>query len=267
MVKKLIKYDFSSYFKLLFPVQLVLIGIAALNRIVQIFENDSSPYSIIFYSSLILYIISIIVLMVMTTIVAIVRFYQGMYTKEGYLSHTLPVTPTQHIWAKLLTSVLFIFGSLIAIFLSFNVITLGDVNIEIYKALGYWLKDFFTVFKGNGILYVVEFLSVILIAVVTEFLRYYFCISVGQLVSKKRILLAFGVYFGLYALSQVFGTIVVILITISPSWLVSLGSWLTAHPNAAVHIILCVTFVVELVLAALYFLFTKLIMSKKLNLT
>ena len=46
MVGKLIKYDFQSFFRLLFPVQLIVIGIAGLNRIVQIFENETSTYKI-----------------------------------------------------------------------------------------------------------------------------------------------------------------------------------------------------------------------------
>ena len=57
MVRKLIKYDFASYMRLLLPVQLILLGIAALNRIVQLFENNSSAYGIFFTSSIVLYFI------------------------------------------------------------------------------------------------------------------------------------------------------------------------------------------------------------------
>ncbi len=93
MVRKLIKYDFSSYLKLLLPVQLILLGIAALNRIIQLFEDGSSTvYNIVFGSSVFLYVVSIIIAIVLTFVVSIVRFYQGMYSNEGYLSHTLPVT-------------------------------------------------------------------------------------------------------------------------------------------------------------------------------
>ena len=36
-------------------------------------------------------------LLVLTLVVSLVRFYQGMYSSEGYLSHTLPVTPTRFL--------------------------------------------------------------------------------------------------------------------------------------------------------------------------
>ena len=268
MVKKLIKYDFQSYFRLLLPVQLILIGIAAVNRIVQLFENtDSTVYTSIFISSCVLYGVAIAVLLLMTVIVSIVRFYQGMYTNEGYLSHTLPVTPAQHIAAKLITSVLFYLGSLLAVFLSCMVITLGEVNIEIFKAFGYLVKQFFRELGAQGAVYILEGVLALIALRITTFLLYYFCISVGQLVSRKKVLLAFGVYFGLYVISQIIGTVFIIIVSLSPEWLENLMDWLTENPYIATHIYLCGMLIGEVVLGTVYFLFTKFIMGKKLNLT
>lgn len=268
MVRKLIKYDFQSYLRLLLPVQLILIGIAFVNRIVQLFENtDSGVYTTIFVSSLVLYIVAIIVLILMTVIISIMRFYQGMYSNEGYLSHTLPVTPAQHITAKLLTSLLFYFGTLLSVFASFIVITLGEVNIEVFKAFGYLVKQYFTQLGFQGAVFILEAVLTLFALRITTFLLYYFCISVGQLVSRKKILLAFGVYFGLYVISQIIGTISIIIFTMSPIWLENIMDWLTEHPYPAIHIYLCGMLVGEAVLGTFYFLFTKYIMGKKLNLT
>ena len=268
MVKKLIKYDFQSYFRLLLPVQLILIGIAAMNRIIQLFENtDSTVYNTFFISSIVLYVVAIVVLLLMTVIVSIIRFYQGMYTNKGYLSHTLPVTPAQHIFAKLLTSVLFYFGSLLAVFLSFMVITIGEVNIEIFKAFGYLVKQYFSELGFEGAVYILEGVLALIMMRVAAFLLYYFCISVGQLVSRKKILLAFGVYFGIYVVSQIIGTLLIILFTLSPNWLMDIMDWLTDNPNIAMHIYLCGMFLYEAIIGTVYFLLTKFIMSKKLNLT
>ena len=140
MVRKLIKYDFTSYMRLLLPVQLILLGIAALNRFVQLFEDGSTVYNIVFYSSIVLYVISIIVALVLTMVVGIVRFYQGMYSGEGYLSHTLPVTPTQHILSKLIVTILYYLGTFLAIFLSFMIVTLGEMNIELFKSAGFGIR-------------------------------------------------------------------------------------------------------------------------------
>lgn len=269
MVKKLIKYDFSSYLRLLLPVQLVLIGIAALNRIIQLFEDTSSSvYNIIFVSSLVLYFIAIAVCLLLTTIVAIVRFYQGMYTNEGYLTHTLPVTPSQHIFAKLIISVIFDIGSLVAVFLSFMVITLGEMNIEIFKAGFFLLGKAFEHLEWHMVIYAVEVLVLMLVAQATAYLMLYFCISIGQLASKKKVLLAFGVFFGLYVLTQILGTVAIIIVTNMDYKVIErISGWIADNYKAFMHLANGCAILIEAVLGAVYFLIIRFIMSKKLNLT
>ena len=274
MVSKLIKYDFRSYFRLLFPVQLIILGFALINRIIQFFEppldtvgGASTVYNGFFISSLVLYIISIIVCIVMTVIVGIVRFYQGMYTSEGYLNHTLPVTPTQHIFAKLLTSFIFCLGGLLAIFLSFMVITIGDVNIEVFKAFFYLAGKFFARFGANGGLYVLEFILLLCAAAFFVFIKLYCCISIGQLVNRKKILLAFGVFFGIYVVKQIIGTVFVIFVVLNPELFDRFGVWIGQHPELFVHLIFIFAILYHALFGLMYFLITKYIMSKKLNLT
>ncbi len=267
MVKKLIKYDFASYMRLLLPVQLILLGIAALNRIVQLFENSSDTYNIFFYSSIVLYVISISVLMVLTLVVSIVRFYQGMYSSEGYLSHTLPVTPTQHIFSKLLTTVLFYLGSFLAVFLSFMIVTLGEVNIELFKAAGYLIGKLSEEVHGHVVLFAIEFILLILGSIVGTTLCMYFCISVGQLAKKRKVLAAFGVYFGLYCISQLIGTVIIVIFSaLSFQFTVEIAIWISQHTIAFLHIVFCGGFVLQTIISLIYFLITRFIMSKKLNL-
>lgn len=267
MVRKLIKYDFTSYMRLLLPVQLILLGIAALNRIVQLFENSSDTYNIFFNSSIVLYVISISVLMVLTLVVSIVRFYQGMYSSEGYLSHTLPVTPTQHIFSKLLTSVLFYLGSFLAIFLSFMIVTLGEVNIELFKAAGYLIGKLGEVIHGHIVLFALESILLILGSVVASTLCMYFCISVGQLAKKRKILAAFGVYFGLYCFGQVVATVIIVIVSaLSFQFMEEFAEWVSQHMVAFLHIVFCGGIVLESIMSLIYFLITRFIMSKKLNL-
>ena len=156
MVKKLIKYDFMSFFRVIFPIQLILLGIALLNRLIQFFENDSIVYGIIFISSVVLIVISSIVCLVMTTVLAIVRYYKGLYSNEGYLSFTLPVTVNQHLISKLIVAILFNLGSVFSIFLAFCVASLGEVNIEIFKAAGYLLEQFYNLYSYHATFIIIE---------------------------------------------------------------------------------------------------------------
>ena len=275
MVKKLIKYDFQSYFRLLFPIQLIVLGFALLNRTIQFFEPplNADPEGIIktaktvydgfFTSTMVLYIIAIIVCLIMT----IIRFYQGMYTNEGYLSHTLPVTPTQHIGAKLLTSIIFFFGGLLAICISFMVITAGSVNIEIFKAFFYLMGKFFEHYGLNGGLYIPEIILLLICMLFHTYLKLFFCISVGQLAKRKKVLLAFGVYFGIYVVKQIAGTILIIIGMISYDLIADILDWFIKNAVISNHIVVTGFILFEVIFAVVYFLFTKFIMSKKLNLT
>lgn len=270
MVKKLIRYDFRSFFRLIFPAQLILIGIAGINRIVQLFEpaENDATYTSVFGSSVALFIVGCIALILLTLIVAMVRFYQGMYSNEGYLSHTLPVKPSQHIISKLLTAFLFELGSVLAIFISLNVITLGDVNIEVYKAIGYLVKELFGEYGVHSMLFIVEVILCALISMLTTVLMLYMCISIGQLAKKKKILLAVGVLFGLYVLGQMLGTVLIIIVaTMDPNMLEAIEQWIENNMITFMHISFCGGFVLDAIAALIFFFVNRHIMAKKLNLT
>ena len=59
----------------------------------------------------------------LAVVLGVIRFYKNLFTKEGYLTFTLPVTSTQHILVKSTTAVLVQIVSIIAIMLSFYVFT------------------------------------------------------------------------------------------------------------------------------------------------
>lgn len=273
MVGKMIKYDFMSFFRLLFPVQMIVIGIAALNRIIQIFERQTSTYNTVFVSSIVLLVIACVVALVMSYVIGIVRFYQGLYSSEGYLSHSLPVTSAQHIWSKLIVTMLFECGTILAIFIACNVATLGEVGVEAYKAAGYLVKEFFAEVHFNGVLYGLEWLLILLVAMASSTLMMYFCISIGQLVNRKKILLAFGVLFGLYMLGQILATILIItgpLLLRSPgieALLQNIFDWAASHRIAAIHIGSILVLLGQAVMGFVYFIVTERIMTKRLNLS
>ncbi len=274
MVGKLIKYDFASFLRLLLPVQLIVIGIAAVNRIIQFFEGKGGPtYNIVFVSSIVLLSIACVVALVMCFVIAIVRFYQGMYSNEGYLSHTLPVTAADHLWSKLLVSMIFEVGTVFAIFIALNVATAGEVGVELYKAGGYLLKDAFSHIHGHLILFIVEFIVLLLVAQASQFLLIYFCISIGQLVNRKKILLAFGVYFGIYIVGQIFATILIVVgaaLATNERWVrfaEAVIDWMGEHPIASIHTSLICGIILSAVFGLIYFLISRAIMSRRLNLS
>ncbi len=268
MVGKLFKYEFASYLRTWLPVQIIMLGIAALGRFVQFFEADTTVYKIIFGSSVVVYALSIIVSFVLTGILCIVRFYKNLFTGEGYLSFTLPVTPAQHILIKLLATVAVEIGTFIVALTSVCIITSGELFNEILKAIAYLTNMATDILGTHLVLYVIEFIFMLIMASVCGTLLIYGCISIGQTFNKSRVGWAVGVYFIYYMICQIAGTVFATVITLFYDKLPlnNILEWIEANPNAAIHIFLCSFIVIYLITAVIYYAVSYFIIKRKLNL-
>lgn len=270
MVKRLFKYEISAAMRSLLAMEVIVLGIALLTRIVQFFEVDSVAYGIVRTSAIVMLCVSIIVSIIMSVILSIKRFYTNIFSAEGYLTMTLPATPTQHIIVKLVVAVLSVVGAILVSLLAGAVATMGEVFIEVCKAVGYISKVYFDSYGGHGIAYVFEVILMLLVSLSSSLLIYYACISVGQMASKKRVLFAFVAYFAYYSLTQILGTILLILVAIGPDWLKNLLYWFETfsmnHPIAVIHIVLWLVTVYFLVLSVVFFFISNYIIKNKLNL-
>ncbi len=271
MVKKLFKHEILAYLRVVIPVQIILLGVAVLGRIIQFFETDTTAYDIVNGSSIFAFVVAIMVTLLMTTVFSIVRFYRNLFTGEGYLSFTLPVTPTQHLTVKLLTAALSQIVNIVVAVVAVCIITAGDVLTEVIRAGVYLWNTVVTQLADNAFhlwLYLAEGILMLLAAELASVLFYYLCIAIGQLFKKNRVLASVGVYFGFYIVTQVLSTIVMILLAFlqETPWLQDIMKFIEGHPFATVHIVLCGLLVACLVLGVVYFLVTRRIITRRLNL-
>ncbi len=268
MVRKLFKHEFLSYARIMLPIYAVLIGVSGLNRLIQLFEQDGVVYGIAFVSSIIAYVVSIVLALVLTYINAITRYYKNLFTGEGYLSFTLPVTPTQHLWVKSVTVLAVEFVTLLVILGSVAIITSGDVLTEIFKSIGYLYNEAEYYLKGHLPFYIAEVLVLMLVTSFTSIMMFYFCITLGQLARKNRVLAAVGVYFGLYMLSQAIYTVGMIILSIFGEQLgiEALFTMIAERPLQSAHWILGSAALLYLLGSAVYFLICRAIIKNKLNL-
>ena len=267
MVKKLYRYEFISMFRTLGLFYAVLLGISILGRVIQFFESDTVAYLIIFRSTLVFFVIGCIVLLVMTFIMVIKRFYSNLYSNEGYISFLLPVTKAQHIRVKLITALIFTAISML-VCLGTSFIMMGlDLTGEVFKAAGYVLGEFIDVFgAGHFVLYLLECIVLAVLFGSASYMKLYSCLSIGQLAKKKRILAAVGVYYGYYVIGQVLSTVLLLVVSLNP-WLPEwVLSWLQTNATAALHIWLLTLIFIECLLFVLFTVLTYLPMKKKLNL-
>ena len=127
MVKKLFKHEFLAYFRILIPMHLILVILAFFGRIFQFAENESIFYALGFWAAITIYALATVALFMITQIFSIVRFYKNMFTGEGYLTLTLPVTASQHIWVKVSVAVLVQLINVVIFALSMLLLTAGEI--------------------------------------------------------------------------------------------------------------------------------------------
>jgi len=272
MVKKLFKHEFKAWLRVLPLFWLAMLGVAVAGRVVQFFETETVYYYLVFGSAMLAFAGAAFVLLGAPTVFDVYRFYRNLFTGEGYLSFTLPVSPTQHLLVKLLTAACFQLMTLAVVLLSSLVLIAGDVLIEVLKAAAYLWKELIPQIPEDVIPhligYVVEYGALILVSVLGSSLMYYSCICIGQLARKNRVLLAVGVFFGYQIITQILSTGVSLLfMVLSASGVMEkLVELMDQHPFATYHVILGGTLLLAALFAVLYWIICHRIMSKRLNL-
>ena len=268
MVKKLWKHEYLAWLRVLPLIYGITLAVATLLRIVLIFENDSLYYRIVFGSAVFVFVVALMVTLASATVFGIQRFYKNLFTGEGYLTHTLPVTPANHLWVKVLTAVSFDILSVLVCLLAGAIATAGEVFSEICKAAAYLVRQIPGDYIGHAAGWTAEVIVMFVVAMFGSHMLFYLCICLGQLFRKNRVLAAVGVYFGFYAVSQVVSTVLTVVFAIMGEQ----GVWdgileqIAKNPITFVHLLLCGTVVLTVLLNLVYFWICHWVIHKKLNL-
>ena len=167
MLKQLLKYEFKATKRLYFGLYLalallsVVLGVTSRQKHALAHSTSFQNLEVIL---MIVYVSVILAIAVLCFVNTIQRFYRNLLGREGYLMHTLPVTETQLILSKLLTSMVWVLCSglvgvvCITVMVSIGVFdpeTFGTVNWDSWKQLWgmlygelgarFWLVTFWTI--------------------------------------------------------------------------------------------------------------------------
>ena len=268
MVRKLFKHEFFSYMPIMFIVYGVLLSFAIAGRILQFFENDSVIYTILSVASGITYGLSIIAAFGFSFVLGVIRFYKNLFTSEGYLSFTLPVTSSQHIIVKSVTAVCVNFITSLVVFISVCIISAGEMLTEIFKALAYIFEKLYDLAGVQTLFIGGELLILLLVGAFSGVLLYYTFICIGQLFKKNRVFAAVAAYFVFQIIVQVLSTATTILFsffTTEEFW-GRLFSWVTLHPYETIHIGMWSLIALSVIFVVVEFFVVRRIITRKLNL-
>ena len=264
MLGNLIKYDLKYGMRVFVLLQCVQLIAAVIGRyfFFERLDFHASPERLI--SSLyplflfIMLIFSIVSFGTMLLIAA--RFYTNLFTDEGYLTWTIPVSPIQQLWGKLLSGSIWYALGILFTGLSFVILLSGkntcaaylEIAPEVTEALGMSLARFSCMMFVESLL--TTFSSVLMI---------YFCIVIGQLLPSHRLLGAVIAYFALY-----FSIMAVINGSMLASGLFPAISSTYVGDTIAVYVFCAVkiTLLVYLITGIAEYFLIRWILTKKLNL-
>ena len=268
MVKKLLKHEYLAWLRILPIIYGITLVVAAMLRVIVLFENDSDYYGIVFGSAVFMFVVAMIATIATPVIFGIRRFYVNMFSGEGYLTHTLPVTASNHLWVKAIVAATFSIVSLLVCLLAGMIATFGEVLSEIFKAGAYLLKQIPQDYMAHVAGWAAEFIVLLLVATFGSYFLYYLCICIGQLFRKNRVLAAVGVYFGIYMVTQILSTVLMVeyaAFVQTETW-TRFWTWVENNAETAIHLFLGGAIVVTALLTLVYYWICHHTVRKKLNL-
>lgn len=273
MLGKLTKFEFRAVTKVLllinsFTVLLTVIG--CLTFASPLWEFDSPYTAVLAMSSVIVYYIAIIAISLFVCVYLAVRFYKNLYTDEGYLMHTLPVTPRELILSKAITAfcwimitALLIGFSVIAIFFSaylkFGVEEFGDLS-EMYYALHTFVVEVYGMSLTGFCVYCI---FALIIGSLSSIFTIYAAISLGQLFHRHKVLGSVLCYIGIYFVMQILTMLIM-----TPYWvkMFSFDYLGNSSMGAYMKYELFSSTILSGIIAIVCYFITEMMMKKKLNL-
>lgn len=206
MLGKLMKYDLRSGIRTFALIWIGLAALAAINGLTLRITFDGDIQSklarfIITVLPMGLLVALYVAMGIFMLVFIINRFYKGLLGDEGYLMFTLPVSVSEHIGSKLLTSMIFQIGSFAVAVLSGGLLlaVLAPANLREITAAVRDMTDYLAgnpLPAGTGWL-IAEFAVYMLIAAAVTILQIYTAISIGHLAKKNRGWFALLAYVGI----------------------------------------------------------------------
>lgn len=279
MLRKLIKHEFLATRRLLIPVNLTVIAITIIGCIIlstRIFQHENSMPLAVFL--ILFYVLSLMVLSFVSSIYLLVRFYKNLFTAEGYLMFTLPVTPVQLLNSKLITGYLWSFINILIIMASIFALSFTGGFYSTGSARG--IEEFFSLSINGSPHEVISFQNVfgrsaselLILCILTVLIRCFFSltmgyisIALGQLIEKYKLVCSIAFYIAFYVGTQIIASVIMIISNINIiSGNIATDPW--ALSRSIYGPLLPTTCIMNLVLGVLFYVITILVMRKKINL-
>lgn len=269
MLSKLIGYEFKATRRIFLPAYAVVLILSLLNGIFMVLPSNREHITMPFGVLITVYILALFAVCVLTFAYMISRFYKNLLGDEGYLMFTLPARPSELIWAKCITSTLWMMFTAIVCCISLFIMASPVIAIQDFLWSDFWhlfsiaMQKLWSDFSVHIILLPLAILLVGLIWTANFCMHIYACLSIGSLANKHRLGFSFLAYLGFGILSEILLMIFASLSTYMPDFNPDLLSLSTLSQEYLALLLIAVYYLIKL---AINFVITNYILSKHLNL-
>lgn len=207
MFSKLVKYDLRAIFKYWWIAAVTSAVLSVVGGFcVRVLNNEVNAEEYVevqVFAGLGLFIVimGLVLFYVLTEVLILLRFYKHFFTDEGYLTFTLPVRKTSLFNSKVLSSMIFICVTQLALVLEvFVILAIGLPEYIFSPKLLNGLAELARMFVEDGLLYNIIILFEIIVILtalqVLGMLFIYICITIAAVIAKKhKVLAAIGIYY------------------------------------------------------------------------
>ena len=276
MLGKLIKHEFAATWRVMLVLSLILVGVgisclccfAGLAAVIHNSPDyNSGALSFSVFSIVGFLLIASFAVFILVKIYLVIRYYKNLYTAEGYLTFTLPASTTQIISAKVIVGTLWTLLTMFLLVIDFFCALFGfGFAITEPTEIAALPSDLIDIVTFDQSMLLPLMVTIYILSAITTLLSYYFCITVGQLWRKHKILGAILCYVGLSIVIRIVTFFQQMFSGFSGGLLFG-GLFLSNAEFAQTYLqSLIGNLVLSIVLGVLYFLGCVLITKKRVNL-
>lgn len=260
MLGKLLKYEFKSTGRFMIVLYIAVLVVAVLTGLTlhgtDFFKGGTESPNLVGIIFISIYSILLLAMAILTVVMIILRFYNGMLQGEGYLMHTLPVPTWMLVASKAITAFVWQLAAVIVmLFSGFLFILSTGQWAELLNAIhNSQLWTLLNEHKGSITLFIVA----AIIEIIYMTLLFYASMSIGGAAKKHKVLFS------------VLAFIVIVVIISIVSNCLNVGSISSLESGnvkeSMVQVILVKSIIMECVYSVLLFIATVFCLKKKLNL-
>ena len=179
MLGKLLGYEMKAYGRILVPMYIALIALAAILGVSFKFLPERMTQSLLFVLALILYVLLLVAVVVVTAVLGISRYYSNMLGREGYMMFSLPVKTSTMMSAKTLAALIWtIFGTAVGGLAIMTTFVLGKFTNEDYAQVGKWMVELLKLAKPYAG-HILAWVGIMILAVLVIIVRVYAAVAIG----------------------------------------------------------------------------------------